>query len=71
MQLEAVIKRLWRSSWRSCSSEFADALEGLNCTRLQEDLEVANLKTVSSEGRCDGSGDSIYWLTGNCVSLTN
>jgi len=40
MQLEAVIERLWRSTWRPQSNECGDALGGRDRGSLEMDLEA-------------------------------
>jgi hypothetical protein len=41
MHLEAVIKRVWRCTWRPRSSEFGDALGGRDQGSLEMHLEAA------------------------------
>jgi hypothetical protein len=71
MQLEAMIERLWRCTWRPRSREFRDALGGRDRARLVEYWDALNLEVVSSAGRRDGSGESIHWLTCNCGNVEN
>jgi hypothetical protein len=71
MQLEAVIKRLWRCTWSPGSSDFGDAPGGHDRARLEEYLEAVNVEAVSSGGRCDWSGHSTHWLTSNFANVVN
>jgi len=53
MHLEAVSERVWRCTWRPWSSVIGGVLGG------------GRSGGGRSGGRCDGSWDSIHWLTGN------
>ena len=72
MYLEAVIKRVWRCTWRRCWSE----LEGHDWASLEMHFDVMingdwgstwrwSIWDGRSGGRLDGSWDSIHWLTRN------
>jgi len=59
MHLYAVIERVWRCTWRPWSSQ---------CGRVHGGGQSGG---GSLEGRCDGSWDSIHWLTGNWGNVEN
>jgi len=59
IHLEAVIRGVCRCTWRLWSSE----IRGV--------LAHGQSGGGNSGGRCDGSWDSIYWLTCNCGNVDN
>jgi hypothetical protein len=50
MHLEAVIKQVWRCTWRPRWSDFGDAFGGHDQLRLEEYLELVDLEAVDREG---------------------
>jgi len=51
MQLEAMIERLWRCTWRPRSSEFGDALGGRNQGSLEMNLQPVIERVWMMTGR--------------------
>jgi hypothetical protein len=58
--LEAVIERLWRCTWRPRSREFGDALGGRDRARLEMHLEAMIKRVLEMHFVAMIEQDSIY-----------
>jgi len=84
MHLEAVIERVGRYTWRPWSNKIGGVLGGgWSGSDWSEGVQSGGSQSGGSEsggsesgggrsgGMCDGSWDSIYWLTRNCGNVEN
>ena len=69
MHMETKIERTKRCSWRTCSIEIGEVLGG--CWSGGDGGEGSQSEGGRSGGMCEGTSDSICWLTSNCGNVEN